>query len=164
MSESTILMTRRTFCTAGALGAAAVLGAGRSADAQLLGASVSAETEKANVRVVNEFCGQIHKGGDAAKAIALLADNCAYRVEQTRAPVTGRDAVAERVKSMIGRGLEFKTLKTVALGPIVLNERDDVFTAPIEIEGKKVGGFHVVAGMFFVQNGKIVEWTDYVVR
>ena len=30
------------------------------------------------------------------------------------------------------------------------------------INGKVFEKFHVAAGVFFVEDGKIVEWTDYV--
>ena len=46
----------------------------------------------------------------------------------------------------------------MVLGPIVLNERDDVIT---QANGP-TRTFRVAAGLFFVENGKIVEWTDYV--
>src|SRR5438552_5053691 len=45
---------------------------------------------------------------------------------QTTPAVVGHDAVLDRVKGFMDRGAEFKVLKTVALGPIVLNERDDI--------------------------------------
>jgi limonene-1,2-epoxide hydrolase len=50
-------------------------------------------------------------------------------------------------------------LNTVALGPVVVNERDDPFAATAT---SPAVNFHVAAGVFFLENGKIVEWTDYI--
>jgi len=110
---------------------------------------------------VTEFCESFAKG-DVAKATSLLAEKCIYRPSQTSPAVTGGDAVAERVKRIISGGMDFKVLKTVTLGPIVVNERDDIPREPRTINGKVFDKFHVVAGVFFMDDGKIVEWTDYV--
>ena len=164
MRVSTNWVTRRTFFTAGGLGALAALSAGRLAAAQEF-KSVSPEVEKANIRVVNDFCATL-KSRDMAKAASLLADKCAYRPTQTTAAVVGHNAVLERVKGFMDRGAEFKVLKTVALGPIVLNERDDIFAKGFGDGPGNAGPrtYRVAAGLFFVENGKIVEWTDYVIR
>jgi limonene-1,2-epoxide hydrolase len=154
-------VTRRAFLTIGSLGLGAIgVGLARAASAQ---ASVSRETEQMNARLVTEFCESFVKG-DVAKATSLLSENCIYRPSQTSPPVTGREMVAESVKRMITErgGIDFKVLKTVTLGPIVVNERDDIPREPRTIKGKVINKFHVAAGVFFVTDGKIVEWTDYV--
>ena len=115
---------------------------------------------KANVAIVNAFCAAFARK-DLTKAVSLLADNCSYRPAQTRPPILGKDKVAETIKGFLERGAEFKVLKTVALGPLVLNERDDVI---VMANGKDTRTFHVAAGLFFVENGKIAEWTDYVIQ
>jgi limonene-1,2-epoxide hydrolase len=58
-------------------------------------------------------------------------------------------------------GIDFKVLKTVTLGPIVVNQRDDIPKEPRTINGRTISNFHVAGGVFFVDDGKIVEWTDY---
>ena len=50
---------------------------------------------------------------------------------------------------------------TVTLGPIVVNQRDDIVSEPRTVNGKTIFNFHVAGGVFFVDDGKIVEWTDY---
>ena len=153
-------VTRRAF-TAGGLGALATLGLSPLAAGQStgnMGKSVSADVEKANVRIVNDFCAAFARK-DFDKAISLLADNCVYRPTQTRPPVVSKQKVAETIKGFIGRA-EFKVLKTVVLGPLVVNERDDV----IAQANGPTRTFHVAAGVFFVENGKIVEWTDYLLQ
>jgi limonene-1,2-epoxide hydrolase len=121
------------------------------------GKTSSPESEKANVAIVNDFCSAFGRK-DLAKAVSLLADNCAYRTTQTRPPIVGKEKVSETIKGFLERGAEFKVLKTVVLGPVVLNERDDV----IATAAGPTRTFHVAAGLFVLEGGKIVEWTDYV--
>lgn len=153
-------VTRRDFLAVGGIAAAIGVAMAKGIAAQT---TVSKETEQMNVRIVTEFCDSFAKG-DVAKATSLLAENCTYRGTQTAPPVTGRDAVAERIKRIMTDrgGIDFKVLKTVALGPIVVNQRDDIPREPRTIRGKTVTNFHVAGGVFFVHEGKIVEWTDYL--
>jgi limonene-1,2-epoxide hydrolase len=152
-------VTRRAFLTISSLSALG-LGLAQGAAAQV---RVSKETEQMNARIVTEFCESFAKR-DVGKATSLLAENCTYRATQTAPPVTGRQAVAERIKRMMTErgGIDFKVLKTVALGPIVVNQRDDIPKEPRIINGKTIDNFHVSGGVFFVNEGKIVEWTDYL--
>ena len=154
------IRSRRRF-TATGLSALAAIGISRLSFGQAAasaGKAVSKETETANVDVVNEFCASFARK-DLAKAVSQLSDNCVYRTTQTRPPIVGKEKVTETIRGFLERGAEFKVLKTVVLGPIVLNERTDVL---MTAEGS-TRTFHVAAGVFFVENGKIVEWTDYVV-
>ena len=153
--------SRRTFAASG-LTALATLGLSRLSFAQgaaLTGKSVPPEVGKANVAVVNDFCAAFTRK-DLAKAVSLLADNCSYRPTQTRPAVVGKEKVGETIKGFLERGAEFKVLKTVSLGPLVLNERDDI----IVMAKGPTRTFHVAAGLFFLENGKIAEWTDYVLE
>src|SRR5262249_55421382 len=126
-------VTRRAFLTTGSLGAIG-LSLAQGATAQT---HVSRETEQANARLVTEFCESFAKR-DVAKATSLLAEKCIYRPSQTAPPVIGRDAVAERIRGFMTErgGIDFKVLKAVTLGPIVVNERDDVPGEPRTINGK----------------------------
>ncbi len=158
--------SRRAFA-AGGLTALATLGLTRLSIAQTAAGAQTAATsgkavppavEKANIGVVTDFCEAFGRK-DVAKAVSLLADNCTYRVVQNRAPIVGKEKVSEQIKGLIERGAEFKLYKTVALGPLVLNDRDDVLV-------RSTGGTITIrlTGFFFVEDGKISEWTDYVVR
>lgn len=162
MKRSIACVSRRSFA-AGGLSALAAVGLSKLAFAQApptQGRSVTPEVETANIAVVNDFCAAFdHK--DLNKALSLLADNCTYRVTQARPAIVGKEKVAETLKGFMDRIVAFKVLKTVALGPIVVNERDDVFGASATQPART---FHVAAGVFFVENGKIVEWTDYVLQ
>ena len=152
-------MSRRAFGATG-LGALATVGLSGLSFSQEAFKAVPPEVERANVAIVNAFCAAFAQK-DLTRAVSLLADNCSYRPAQTRPPILGKDKVAETIKGFLERGAEFKVLKTVALGPLVLNERDDVI---ITANGKETRTFHVAAGLFFVENGKIAEWTDYLIQ
>ena len=69
-------------------------------------------------------------------------------------------AAVERIKSYVERSskIEFKILDSWARGPMVINERIDSFTRP-----DASPAYHLV-GVFFIQDGKIAEWTDYGIR
>lgn len=163
--------SRRAF-TASGLAALATLGLSRLSGAQASGGAQAAagaqgattsgkavppEVEKANIAVVTAFCDAFVRK-DAAKAASLLNDNCTYRIVQNRPPIVGKEKVAEQIKGLMERGAQFKTYKSVALGPLVLNDRDDVLQRPTGTLTVRLAGF------FFVEDGKISEWTDYVVR
>jgi limonene-1,2-epoxide hydrolase len=139
MQASKASVTRRTFFSASGLGAIAALRGPSLSAAQaqaLIGVSVSPDVEKANVRVVDEFCAAFARG-DLAKATSL---------------------------NYMDRGTDFRVLKTVVLGPLVLNERDDIFPKGLSDSNTGPTTIRVAAGLFFVEDGKIVEWTDYVIR
>ena len=156
-------VTRRDFLTVSGIGAVIGLGSLGLAEGAVVQTTVSKETEQTNARIVTEFC-EAFATRDIAKATSLLSETCTYRPTQTAPPVTGRDAVAERIRRiMMDRGgIDFKVLKTVALGPIVVNQRDDIPREPRTVNGRTVTNFHVAGGVFFVDEGKIVEWTDYL--
>jgi len=151
-------VSRRVFTVAG-ISALAGLGIPRLASTQTQGRSVPSDVQQANVAVVNDFCAAFARR-DLDGAVSLLADDCVYRVTHTQPPITGKDAVRETIAGFMERVVDFKVLSTVALGPLVLNERDDIFEASDTAQGFS-GTFRVAAGLFFVENGKIAEWTDY---
>ena len=145
--------TRRNFVLAGGLGGAAVLGWARPAAARDLTA-----TEKANVKVVNDFSAA-WAPGDAAKVTSYLADDCVVRFLQTQEPVKGRATVTERLKAgMQASKIEFEVHETFAIGSLVANYRTDT------IVGKNGKQAFRVGGVFYVKDGKISEWIDSVVN
>ena len=149
MPKRNATINRRRFLTAGG-GLAAVAAFARSGEA----AEITAD-ERANVKVVTDFCAA-WPSHDLAKVMAFFADNGAYRMTETMEPAKGREAVTARVKSIIDRVEEFKVLDTFARGPMVINERIDRFS------GGPLKAWHGV-GVFFVKDGKIVEWYDYTI-
>lgn len=142
-------LDRRAFLVAG-LGAAAVGGAARGAEAAELSAA-----ERANVQIVNDFCAA-WSSHDVGKIMAPFADASAYRMTETAEPVKGRDAITARVKTFADRVTRFEVLDTYAKGPMVINERIDYFS------GGPIRSWRGV-GVFFLKDGKIVEWHDYTI-
>ncbi len=117
------------------------------------------DVEKTNVRVVQEFCAA-WATRDLRQVTATMAENCIYRMSETTPPVYGHDGLAEQMQGWIDTSydIEFEILQTVAKGPIVMDHRIDYWrseTRPVTWEG---------VGIFFLQNGKIVEWSDYNIR
>jgi limonene-1,2-epoxide hydrolase len=149
MAHRNATLDRRGFLVTGA-GLAAVAAFARPANA----AEMTAD-ERANVKVVNDFCAA-WPSHDLSKVIAFFPDNGAYRMTETMEPAKGRDAVTARVKSIIDRVEKFEVLDTWARGPMVINERIDRFS------GGPLKAWHGV-GVFFVKDGKIVEWYDYTI-
>jgi limonene-1,2-epoxide hydrolase len=149
MTQPNTTLNRRRFLAASS-GLAAFGALARPAEA----AEMTAD-ERANVKVVNDFCGA-WPSHDLAKVMAFFADNGAYRMTETMEPAKGRDAVTARVKTIIDRVEKFEVLDTWARGPMVINERIDRFS------GGPLKAWHGV-GVFFVKDGKIVEWYDYTI-
>jgi limonene-1,2-epoxide hydrolase len=115
--------------------------------------------EKANVQVVNDFLHSV-KPKDMSRQAEFLAPEVVYRMTETSPPDRGYAAIAARLKNFVDGAdkIEFEILDTQAMGPIVINHRIDRFvstTSPLIFEG---------VGVFFLKNGKIVEWTDYTIR
>jgi limonene-1,2-epoxide hydrolase len=149
MIKQNSMVNRRGFLATGA-GLGAVAAFARSANA----AEMTAD-ERANVKLVNDFC-SAWPSHDLAKVMAFFADNGAYRMTETMEPAKGRDAVTGRVKSIIDSVVKFDVRDTWARGPMVINERIDSFS------GGPLKAWHGV-GVFFVKDGKIVEWYDYTI-
>ena len=112
--------------------------------------------EKANVDAVTAFCAA-WPSHDVTKIMSFFADPCAYRVTETQEPAKGREAVTAKIASFVDRVQEFKVLDTFAKGPMVFNERIDSFASGA------LRSWHGV-GVFFLKDGKIVEWYDYTIQ
>jgi limonene-1,2-epoxide hydrolase len=140
-----------------ATAAAAILGAllpVRSAHAAQL-----SEAEAANLKVVTDFCAS-WSTRDLAKVTSQMTDDSVYRMTETTPPMTGHAPLIAQMQPWVDTSdsIEFKILESFAKGPIVITHRIDRFaskTRPLTWEG---------VGVFFVQNGKIKEWSDYTIR
>jgi limonene-1,2-epoxide hydrolase len=144
-------LTRGRFVFSGlAAGLLGFSGVGQAADLTV--------TEKANLALVTAFC-ESFAGRDMTKVASFLAADCVYRVTETSPPLTG-PAALERIKTYVEQAdkIEFKILESWARGLIVVNERIDTF-----ISATRTNAFHLT-GVFFVRDGKIAEWTDYIIR
>jgi limonene-1,2-epoxide hydrolase len=143
-------LPRRAMLQVSAIGALALV----DAPAGLVGADWTA-AEKANVQTVKDFCASF-SNRDLDRVMSFLADNCAYRIAETQEPDKGRESVAARIGSYIQMVEKFEVLETWARGPMVFNERQDHFN------GGGLKMWHGV-GVFFLRDGKIVEWYDYTI-
>jgi len=112
--------------------------------------------EKANVQVVNAFIKALEdKTADAF--VTLMAPTgrarmTAHTQQPAVSPEQFKDAMA---KFFAAGGVQIKTLETIAQGPLVMNVRIDRLTTP-----NRVQDVHYM-GVFFLKDGKIVEWNDY---
>ena len=111
--------------------------------------------ERANVQVVNDFCAS-WPSHDLQKVISFFTDDGAYRMSERQEPSKGRQAVTEKINSFLGNVVKFEVLETFARGPMVFNERIDHF------QNLNIRSWHGV-GVFFLRDGKIVEWYDYTI-
>ena len=153
MIETTSEMTRRSmFATIGA-GVFAGITLARPAEA-----AEWSEVEKANVKTVNDFCAT-WKARDAAKTGSFFAENCVVRMaahDPSRPPLVGQSAVVDTLKNLFNRSsVELIVEDTFAKGPLVVNSRLD---RVVSQSGTRDVYY---AGVFFLQRGMIIEWSDY---
>jgi len=132
-------------------------GIGIAAMTMALGAKAAdmSASEKANAKIVTDFCAA-WPSHDLAKVMSFFAGNCSYRVTEAQEPNKGRQAVNDRIASFLERVEKFEVLETMAKGPMVFNERIDRFN------GGPLKSWHGV-GVFFLKEGKIVEWQDFTI-
>ena len=147
-------MRRRAFLSTAGLGALTPLALASKASA-----AEWSDAEKANVKLVTDFCAS-WSTRDLKQVFPRFADTGVYRMSETTPPVTGHAGVTERLGSWMQSSdrIVFEILATFATGPIVINHRIDRFeskTRPLTWEG---------VGVFFVKDGKIQEWSDYTIR
>ena len=107
-------------------------------------------------QVVNAFCEALSRS-DLDEAMKHVADDCVYH-NIPFDPVKGAAAVRATLEGFLPvlGSIEIETIRQVASGDFVMNERIDTFSPP----GKDRYGLPV-AGAFEVKNGKIVAWRDY---
>jgi len=139
---------RRVLAGAGIGGAALALAGGADA-------APMSDGEKANVKLVEDFCAA-WSSKDADKVMAFFSDNPSYRQTELQAPAVGRQAVAEKVAGGVKVATKFEVHESWARGPMVINERTDYFDSP------RLKRWHGV-GVFLVKDGKIVEWQDFTI-
>ena len=146
MTKST---TRREFLAAGGAAPLALALAGQSGSRELTAA------EQANVEVVNGFC-DAWATRDAAQIASFLADDAVFRFTQDGDAATGSETFRQMAAGFLANATEarFDVLETYAIGPLVANLRVDYFTTA---DGQQE---FRVAGVFYVRDGKIVEWID----
>jgi len=151
MRQEGSLGSRRLFLT---IASAALAGAAGSS--RLDSAAGPTPNERGNMKVVTDFC-MAFSADDVDRIMSFMSDPCSYRVTEAQAPITGFAAVKERIGGLVKVADRFEVLDTFARGPMVFNERIDHF-AP----GFRLRTWHGV-GVFFLKEGKIVEWQDFTI-
>ena len=155
-------ITRRTmFLTAGpSLG-----GLGALAALSLAGPAAAAEEttgEAANTKLVKGFCGTWSaKDFDPdAAAKAYFAPDAHVRVLDSQPFVVGPAAIAGAFKPFLTHGERFtvKFLSVFAKGPLVVTHRIDT-----QVQAGQPDKPMEVVGVFLVREGRIHEWTDYLI-
>jgi len=141
---------RRGFLSVGA-GAMALAGIAHS-----VSAAEPTTDEQANIQLVNDFCAA-WPSHDLGNIMAFFAEDGAYRMTETTPLADGKDAVSERIQTIINNVDRFEVLETFARGPMVINERIDYFS------DFSIKTWHGV-GVFFIRDGKIVDWYDYTIE
>lgn len=107
-------------------------------------------------QIVSAFIEAIERK-DIEAAAAYLADSVSYENMPIK-PVTGRDAVVKAINGFVGPAseVEWKVLRSVASGQVVVNERVDRF---------RIGDGWLelpCAGFFEIDDaGHITLWRDY---
>lgn len=146
--------TRRGAFALAGLGAAALTATGAAAAAK-------SEGEKANLKLVQDMCKTWKEPGFDADQVfgRYLAPDSSVRLVDSQPFLNGASAVAAAFKTYTPNGERFKVkfLETYAKGPIVVTHRIDTMFGG----GKPEQNFEVV-GVFLVKDGKIKEWTDYL--
>jgi limonene-1,2-epoxide hydrolase len=157
-----LLPGRRPFLTGGALGLIGALMADQ-ANAQTPASQPRVigfnHDENANVKLVKEFCAT-WSTKDLKKVTAFLTDQSVSRITMDLRPLTGPKGVIEEMAQWMesSSSIDFNILECFACGPLVVTHRIDTFaskTRPVTWEG---------VGVFRIDNGKIVEWSDYSIK
>ncbi|HEX4025436.1 MAG TPA: limonene-1,2-epoxide hydrolase family protein [Steroidobacteraceae bacterium] len=153
MASSEQLRRRDLLAMAGLGAAFAGLASGKAQ------AAAFTDAERANMHTVKDFCAA-WSTRDIDKISAFFADDAVYRVIETAKPTVGKPAIVKLLSMFVQQAqkVEFHAFETYAAGPIVLNRRRDSF---VSARGSR--SFEV-AGVFFLRDGKIAEWTDYTVK
>jgi len=153
MAQDTNEETRRAFLALAGAGLAATF-----ATAGLAAAAEPTAAEKANMKAVTDFCSAF-SAGDAERIMLFFADPCSYRVTEARDPIKGLAAVKDQIGGLVKNVERFEVLDTFARGPMVFNERIDHFKPGGSIPLRSWHG----VGVFFLKDGKIVEWQDFTI-
>lgn len=87
------------------------------------------------IEVVRRFCAAWSDGMEARDLAAFFTDDAVYH-NIPLAPVTGREAIANTIATVIRpgppgiEGIELRVINIAADGPVVMTERVDVFKLP----------------------------------
>ncbi len=146
-------LNRRDMLTLSAIGASSLMLAPNITAAE----KNNSDLEARNLKMMEEFC-DIWSTMDQEKIMSYFSDDIKFRMTESSPLVEGKAALAELLKQFLSArtSARFELIRHQAMGNILINERIDHFE---RADGKDA--FHMT-GLFFIKEGKIVEWWDYV--
>jgi limonene-1,2-epoxide hydrolase len=108
-----------------------------------------------NSEIISRFC-EAYQRMDADELIAYFHDDAVYH-NIPMSPLVGRAAILQSLEALPAKfqAMRFETLRQVAAGDVVFNERIDYL---------QVGEREIVlpvAGVFELDGGRIRAWRDY---
>jgi limonene-1,2-epoxide hydrolase len=155
-------ITRREIFLAAGLSLTATATLNQPAAAQSNTGRMLTATEKANVKLIRAFlAGWDDPHLDIDKLVAqYMAPNAAVRWTDDMKAVYGPTAAAAAAKAAMPEGSRavIKIFSVFAHGPLVATSRVDT----IKVPGKPDATFDT-AGVHIIKDGKIQEYTDYVI-
>lgn len=114
-----------------------------------------------NIRLVRALCEVWEAPDYTAEALApFFTGDCAVRLMHTLPFAHGPAAVVEQARTLMPLGSERIKVKhygVQATGPVVVAHRLDTLIIP----GKADSDWEML-GVFLIEDGKIKEWTDYM--
>ena len=115
--------------------------------------------EKANIQTINSFIAAWN-AKDAAKVMSFFADDARFAVGDIgKTPEYKRPDFAGLIQSASSVKMSITPGTTWARGPIVTHERvDDIVLGP----KSKIAGKYIA--VFALRQGKIVDFTDYILQ
>lgn len=152
---------RRDFLAASSTGMlAAFLASTTQAQEQSIEDSLS-DAEKANIRLVNQFC-QGWEAMDLSEVFATMKADAVYRQSQDTPPVTGHQAISDMMQPWIDSShkIDYIVVETFARGPVVINRRIDIYHSDDDERHLEWEG----VGLFLIEDGLIREWQDFTMR
>ena len=147
---------RRVAVVTMGIGAAALLAVPAAAGGRT---SPLAATEKANIRTIDSFIGAWN-AKDGAKVMSFFADDARFAVGDIgKTPPYQKPDFAGLIQGASSIRMTITPGTTWARGPVVTHERvDEIILGP----NRKIAGKYIA--VFTLRNGKIVDFTDYVLR
>ena len=152
--EPGLISRRNAIGATGAIATLGILSAARS------DADDRSELEIVNETLVTNFCRDYSKL-DVDVLSAYLADDIIYQISESQGVINGLQEYRERNGDIAERfeAIDWRILRSHAIGPLVVNERIDFFIAR---PGTRQPNMRfAVAGYFLVQDGKIQVWRDF---
>lgn len=117
--------------------------------------------EQKNIALVQTLCAIWENPDYTAEAMMpFFTDDCAVRLMHTLPFVHGPVAVVEQARLLMPLGTErmkVRHLSTHFAGPLVISHRIDTLVIP----GQPDSDWEMM-GVFLIKNGKVKEWTDYM--